>query len=390
MRIPLVYNLRNLQVRWVSSMMAALGIGLVVMVFVIILALARGFQRALVETGSPDNVIVLRQGSVSEITSYITRDVEAAIRAWPGIARGPEGRPLSTADLVVVINHPRKGGKSGSHTNVTVRGVAPSVLDVRTDVRIAEGRMFTPGLDEIVVGRSISGRMANLELGDTVSFARRDWKVVGLIDAGGSAFESEIWGDVEQFLPLFQRDGFQSVTFRLADPGAFEAAKTALESDPRLKVEVRRESEYYAGQSRELVRVIQSLGVFLTVIMSIGAISGALNTMYATVAARTREIGTLLALGFRPGRIVLSFVIESVLLSAAGGLIGLFLSAPIHGQTTGTMNWGSFSEMSFDFRVTPAILAAGMIFAILMGLIGGYWPARKAARQPIATSIRSA
>jgi ABC-type lipoprotein release transport system permease subunit len=369
--------------------MAAFGIALVVMVFIFVLSLARGFQHALVQTGSPENVIVLRQGSVGEITSFITREQEAVIRSWPGIARGTDGEVLYTADLVVVINHPRKGGGGGSHTNVSVRGISSEAFMVRENVRISEGRTFTPGLDEVVVGKSISRRMASLGLGDTITFARRDWKVVGLFDAGGSAFESEIWGDVEQFLPLFQRNGFQSVTFRLDDPSAFEAARNALESDPRLTVEVERERDYFANQSSELVRIIQSIGVFLTVIMSIGAISGGLNTMYATVASRTREIGTLLALGFRPRSVLLAFVIESLILSIAGGVLGCLLSLPVHGQSTGTMNWDSFSEMTFDFQITPGILLIGLIFAVVMGAIGGVWPARQAARQQIANSIRA-
>lgn len=388
MKIPLLYNFRNLRIRWVSSLMAAIGIGLVVMVFIIILALARGFQHALVKTGSPSNLIVLRKGSVSEITSYITRDQEAIIRFTPGIATGKDGKPLVTSDLVVVINHPMNG-RGGSHSNISVRGVTPEVFEVRENVRIVEGRKFTPGLNEIVVGRSISKKAPGLGLGDRITMARRDWKVVGLFDAGGGAFESEIWGDVEQFIPLFQRDGFQSVTLRLEDPAEADRFREALEADPRLTVDVEREADFYSKQSQELVGIIRFLGIFLTIIMSIGAISGALNTMYATVAARTREIGTMLALGFRPSSVMASFVVESVILSLAGGILGCLFSLPVHGRSTGTMNWDSFSEMTFDFQITPAIMFAGLVFSVIMGVVGGLWPARQAARQEIATSIRA-
>jgi len=388
MKIPIIYNLRNLRVRWVSSLMAALGIGLVVMVFIVVLALARGFQHALVKTGSPDYPFIMRKGSVTEITSYITRDQEAIIRSLPGIASGPDGEPLLTSDLLVVISYPR-GGQGGSHNNVSVRGVSLRAFDVRKDIRIVEGRKFVPGLDEIVVGKSISERRPGLRLGDTVAFARRNWKIVGLFEAGGSAFESEIWGDVEQFIPLFQREGFQSITLHLDDPSGFDRFKAALESDPRLTADVQRESEYYAGQSQELVAIIRSLGIFLTVIMAIGAISGALNTMYAAVGARTREVGTLLALGFRPRSIMTSFVVESSLLSLVGGAIGCLFSLPIHGQSTATTNWDTFSEMTFDFHITPSILLAGLIFALVMGVVGGLWPARQAAKKEIASAIKA-
>ncbi len=388
MNIPLVYNLRNLRVRWVSSLMAAIGIGLVVMVFIIVLALARGFQHALVKTGSPSNLIVLRKGSVSEITSYITREQEAIIRFTPGVATGADGKPLVTSDLVVVINHPMSG-RGGSHSNISVRGVTTEAFEVRENVRIIEGRKFTPGLDEIVVGKSISKKAFDLGMGDRITIARREWTVVGLFEAGGGAFESEIWGDVEQFLPLFQRDGFQSITLRLEDPAGAVRFQEALEADPRLTVDIERESDFYSKQSQELVGIIRFLGIFLTVIMSIGAISGALNTMYAAVAARTREIGTILALGFRPSSVMTSFVIESVILSLVGGILGCLFSLPVHGQSTGTMNWDSFSEMTFDFQITPAIMLAGLLFSMIMGIIGGLWPARQAARQEIATSIRS-
>jgi len=388
MKIPIDYNLRNLKVRWVSSLMAAIGIALVVMVFVIVLALARGFQHALVKTGSPINLVVLRQGSISEITSYIPRNQEAIIRLAPGVATGPDDERLVTSDLLVVINHPMRG-RGGSHSNISVRGVSLKAFDVRDKIRLIAGRKFVPGLNEIVVGKAISERGKDLGLGSTITFARREWKVVGIFDAGGSAFGSEIWGDVEQFLPLFQRDGFQSVTLHLDDPASYDLVKDALESDPRLTVDVERESDFYAKQSQELIHIIRSLGIFLTVIMSIGAISGALNTMYATVASRTREIGTMLALGFRPWSIMTSFVIESTILSLVGGVLGCLFSLPVHGQSTGTMNWDSFSEMTFDFQITPAILLAGLLFSVIMGVIGGFWPARQASKQQIATSIRA-
>ncbi len=388
MRIPVVYNLRNLRVRWVSALMTAFGIGLVVSVFIAVLALARGFQHALAKTGSPSNAIVLRKGSVSEITSYISREQEAIIRSTPGIAVGTDGRPITTSDLLVVINYP-EGRHGGSHHNISVRGVSTKAFEVHKNVRIIEGRNFVPGLSEIIVGNSISRRKSGLGLGDTITFAKRRWKVVGLFDAGHSAFESEIWGDVNQFMPLFRREGFQSVTLSLGGNSSFEVVKGALESDPRLTVDVERESDFYARQSGGLITIIRTLGLFLTGIMSLGAISGALNTMYTAVGARTREIGMLLALGFRPRNIMASFVFESVILSMAGGVLGCLLTLPLNGRSTGTMNWSSFSEMAFDFHITPLILLYGLLFSVIMGAIGGFWPARQAAKRGIITSIRA-
>jgi ABC-type lipoprotein release transport system permease subunit len=339
-----------------------------------------------VSTGSPQNALLLRKGADSEISSGITRESVAIIRANPAVALDPNGRPAASAELVVVANKERLG-QTGS-SNVTVRGVDPTAIGVRANIKIIQGRMFTPGTDEVIVGRRIAPRFANCRIGDHIRFQQREFVVVGHFEAAGSAFESEIWGDAAVLGPALDRDGFQSVTLRMKDPSRFDALKRELEADPRLQVQVKRESAFYAEQSLMLTNIIRFMGTFITIIMAVGAMFGAMNTMYAAVAQRTREIATLFVLGFSKGAVMLSFMIESVLLAVVGGVIGCLLAIPINGIATSTTNFQSFSEVAFAFRVTPGTLIAGLIFATIMGVVGGFLPSLRAARQSLAASLR--
>jgi putative ABC transport system permease protein len=387
MSIPIAYNVRSALHRPVSTATTALGIGLTVAIFVGALALAEGFRASLVTTGSPDNALVLRKGADSEISSGISLEVANIIRSNPAVATGPTGRPLASAELVVVVNKPRIG-QSGS-SNVMLRGVDPSALGVRGQVRIVEGRMFAPGTDEIIVAQRIARRFANCGVGDKLRFEQRDFKVVGHFTAGGSAFESEIWGDATVLMPAMHRDGaFQTLVFRMKDPSAFASIKREFESDPRLQVDVRRERDFYAEKSRLFTTIITVLGSFITAIMAVGAIFGAANTMFASVGARTREIAMLLVLGFSPFAVTVSFLAESVFISLLGGAIGCLIALPINGITSSTTNFQSFSEQAFQFHVTPGILLVGLVFSALLGLVGGFFPALRAARQPIASTLR--
>jgi ABC-type lipoprotein release transport system permease subunit len=384
-RIPVVYNWRNLGQRRVSTLLTALGIALVAWVFIFTLALAGGFESALRSTGSRDNAIIVRSGSTAELTSIITREAAAVFQSQPEIARAPDGRPLATAELVVVWNLPRK---SGTTTNVVVRGVGSKSAALRPKIHMIAGRMFRPGLNEIIVGKMVSDRFQNAAVGDKLKLSGREWAVVGVFDAGGTSYDSEIWGDVELFMPVFDRPVYQSVIVRLDDRSHFAAMKKRLESDPRMAAAVHREDEFYAAQSGQLAGLLRSLGIFVTLIMALGAIFGALNTMYASVGARTKEIGTLRAIGFSKGAVLLSILIESTLLALLGGVIGCLLALPVRGFTTGTMTFSTFSELAFRFAITPAMLIAGLVFAAMMGLVGGFFPARKAASMPIVEALR--
>ncbi len=386
MAIPLSYNLRNIVQRPVATLTTALGVAFTVAILIGALALASGFQAALLETGSDDNLLVLRKGADSEMSSGIGRDAANIIRAHPEVAVGTGGRPLASAEVVVVTNQPRLGQPGSS--NVTVRGVDPQALAFRSKVRITSGRMFAPGAAEIVVGRRIARRFAGCGIGDHLRFGQRDFTVVGHFGAGGSSFESEIWGDNEVLMPVFRGDVFQSVTFRMRDPRRFAALKQELESDPRLGVDVHREREFYRDQSALLAGVMRFAGVFIVVIMAVGAVFGAMNTMYAAVGTRTREIATLLILGFSPLAVMGSFLVESVLLSLLGGALGCLIALPINGIVTSTTNFTSFSEVAFAFRVTPRALGVGLLFAAAMGVAGGFLPALRAARRPLAQSVR--
>jgi len=389
MAIPISYNLRNVTQRPWSTLATTLGIALVVAILVGAFALASGFQAALVETGSPENLIVLRTGADSEISSGISRDAANILRALPEVQVGADGRPLASAEMVVLINQPRLG--QGGSSNVTVRGIDAEGLKLRNQVKVVEGRMFTPGTDEVIVARRMARRFASCGIGDKLRFGQRDFAVVGHFTAGGSGFDSEVWGDNAVLMPALNREGaFQSVTLRMRDTTRFAALEKQLEADPRLGVQVRTERGWYSEQSALMATIIRVGGVFITLIMAVGAIFGAMNTMFAAVKQRTREIAVLLTLGFTPTAITLSFLVESVLIAMIGGVAGCLIALPINGITTSTTNWSSFSEVAFAFRVTPTGMAVGLAFAAALGFVGGFLPALRAGRQSLAASLRAA
>jgi len=386
MGLVMSYNLRSMLARKGTALMTALGIAMVVAVFVMTLSIAQGFQATLVASGSPGNAIVLRKGATSENVSAVMRPQLPLVESLPQVARGKDGQPLSSPELVVIISLPRITNHDPA--NVPVRGVGPKAFEVRDALTFVEGRRLTPGTREINVGQLAVHRFEGLTLGSDVRFASQVWKVVGVFTADDAAFESEVWGDVDLMMPAFQRNGYQSVTVKLASPSMFDSFQAALSADPRLDLQPKRERDYYAEQSQTMTTVIRVFGGFVTIILSIGAMFGAMNTMYAAVAYRTREIGTLRALGFSRGRIVTAFLVESVALALVGGVIGCLLALPVHGLSTGTTNMASFSEVAFKFRITPTLLGGGLIFAALMGAAGGLLPAVGAARIPIARALR--
>ena len=380
------YNLRSMLVRKGTAAMTAGGIAMVVAVFVMTLAIAQGFRATLVASGSLQNAIVLRKGATAESLSAVLRSDVPLVESLPQVARAADGHPLASPELVVAIALPRQS--DGQPANVPVRGVGSRAYDVRDTLAIVEGRRFTPGTREINVGKMAVARFAGLTLGSDVKFGAATWKVVGIFTADDASFESEIWGDIDLMAPAFQRTGYQSITVKLVDPATFDSFKSAIEGDPRLYLQPQREQDYYTAQSVVMTTVIRVFGSFVTLILSIGAVFGAMNTMYAAVAYRTREIGTLRALGFSRFRIVTAFIVESTVLALAGGLIGCLLALPVHGLSTGTTNFSSFSEVAFKFRITPLLLVEGLSFAALMGAAGGLLPALRAARIPVARALR--
>lgn len=388
MKIPFIYNLRSVLQRPVSTALTALGIGLVVAVFVAMLALANGFVAALVKTGSSDNVLLLRRGADSEMASSITREAVSIVSASPHVAAGADGRPMVSPETYIVLNIPRAGMDSFQVANVVARGVSERAFDVRRNIAVIEGRRFASGQSEVCVGSKLAGRFANVNVGDVLRFSNRDWKVVCRFTADGSSFESEIWGENEQFQSVFRGQGFQAVTFRLKDPGAFDEVKRALLADQRLQLDAHRESSFYASQSEMLGNVLRFLAIMITTIMAVGAVFGAVNTMYAAVSSRTPEIAVLLTLGFHPRSILASFLAESAAIALIGGVIGCLLALPINGVVTSTTNWASFSEIAFAFRVTPQLLTAGVLFAVVMGVVGGFFPARRASKLPVVQALR--
>ena len=388
MKIPLIYNVRSVLQRRVSTGLTALGIGLVVAVFIGTLALANGFRVALVRTGSSGNVLVLRRGADSELSSGLSRETASIIAASPHVATGADGRPLASPEVYVLVPLPRPTD-STAVGNVVARGVNEQAWTVRTNVRVVEGKRPQSGRAEVCVGRRIAGRFANTGVGETLRFAGRDWSVVCHFTAGGSAFESEVWGENEQFMPVFRGEVFQSITFRLRDAAGFEEARRVLEADQRITVNAHRESDFYQQQSQLLDRILRILALLITSIMAVGAVFGAVNTMYASVASRAPEIAVLLTLGFRPRSILASFLVESAFIAGLGGVIGCLLALPINGIVTSTTNWSSFSEIAFSFRVTPGLLASGVAFAVVMGVLGGFFPARRAAKLPVIQALRA-
>jgi putative ABC transport system permease protein len=385
--IPVIYNFRSVKARWASAIVAVLGIAGTVGVFVAMLSLARGFKATLVSSGSADNAMVMRAGATSEMTGGVGIDAVKILQDAPGIARGPDG-PLVTPEVVLIAPIPLI--TTGTDANVQIRGVSKNVLQIRNKVKIVEGRMFQPGLDEVIVGKNANKSYSGLTLGNTISLGNVRWAVVGIFDAGGMAFDSEVWTDVHLLGPAYNRPDtfFQSVTVHLTSPDSLQQFKDAVTSDPRLNVDVTREVDYYSKQSTRLTTLITVLGGLIAAIMAIGAVFGALNTMYSAVAERGREIATMRALGFGGPSVVFSFVIEALLIAFVGGLLGCLVVLPLNGLTTGAMNLQTFSHLAFAFKITPELLIKGIIFALVMGFVGGLLPAVRAATRPVAAALR--
>jgi ABC-type antimicrobial peptide transport system permease subunit len=386
--MPLAYIARNLWVRRVTTALTAAGMALVVYVFATVLMMSEGIRAALVATGQPDNVIVLRKGAGAEINSGIAREQAAIIETLPGIAIGADGRALVSKEPVVLNNLPKRG--SGKPSNVTLRGSSAIGLALRPQVHIVEGRMFRPGSSEVVAGRAVAAGFQGVALGSTLRFGGRDWAVVGLFDGAGSGFDSEIWADAETLMQAFRRQVYSTVVLRLADPASFEHVRTLLDGDPRLTLEAKREERFYAEQSEALANFIRILGTTLAVIFSIGAVVGATITMFGAVASRIGEIGTLRALGFRRGAVLAAFLGEALLLSLVGGIVGLAAASAMQAVDVSTTNFATFSELAFRFVLTPAIAAQSLAFALAMGFVGGFVPAWRAARLQIVDCLRAA
>jgi putative ABC transport system permease protein len=387
MALPLSYNVRNVRQRWQVTLLAIFGIALVVTVFVFLTAMSSGFRLALRATGRTDNAIIVQRGSNSELTSGIDRGKASVFMVDSRIARGTDGQPQASGEILIVANLKRKA--DGADVNVSVRGVTPKAMEVRSGIKVVQGRPLTPGLDEVIVGERAADRFG-LAIGSFVKIQKRDWKIVGIFTAEGSGFESEIWGDLNVMAgPMRREGGYQVVVVRLADPSTLEAFRKTLEDDPQLQVSVTEERAYYEAQAGGVASALMGLSVFVAVVMGTGAVFGAMNTMYAIVAARTREIGTLRALGFSRRSVLFSFVTESVFLAFIGGLLGCVLALPANGVTSAT-NGANFSELAFAFRITPFALGIGVAFALVMGLLGGLLPAFRAARMPITSALREA
>lgn len=386
---------RTIPERRGASLATVLGIAGVVAVFVAVLSIGEGFRKALRTAGSPDNALVLRAGSESEMMSVLLRDAVEIIAQAPGVARAPvlPGGPpqaLSSGELFVIVDLPKQS--TGTPANVPLRGVQPAAFATRSDLVITSGRSFDWGRNEILVGEGAQRQFRGLKVGNRLRWGQNEWTVVGTFSAGGALWESEIWTDAAVLQPAYRRgNSFQTVIARLESPQAFERFKDALTTDPRLDVAVLRESEYYANQGRTLEAIIRGLGFTVSILMAIGAIFGALNTMYSAVAARTREVATLRALGFGRGAVVISVLAESMLLAAAGGLLGALAAwLAFDGYRTSTLNWDSFSQVTFAFEITLPLLVAGLVFALAMGLVGGFFPALRAARLPVTAALREA
>jgi putative ABC transport system permease protein len=387
MALPLTYNFRNVFVRWRATLATILGIGMVVAVFVLVQALAVGLEKSASNTGDPRNIMIVRKGSTAESTSMVSLQQLQIIRYWEQIAHDERGTPLISADVITLISQPRIDGHG--EANVSVRGLTPMGMALRPQVKLVAGRWFTPGKREVAVSRKLARRFSGFHVGDSFRTAGNTLTVVGEFDGGNSAFDSEVWMDADETRSLFDRQNYSSLLVRAADPQAGAAIISRIEGDKRLPLLAEPEVKYYADQTSTALP-IKILGNFLATAMSIGAVFAAMNTMYASVGSRTREIGTLRVLGFRRRTILAGFIIEGALLAALGGVLGCLLALPLHGVSTGTMSFNSFSETVFEFRITPWLAVKGMIFAVVVGVIGSLFPAIRASRLPVITALKSA
>ena len=387
MAIPCYYSFRNLWTRRLTTVLTSLGMALVVFVFAATMMLAEGLQKTLVETGSYDNVVVIRKSANSEVQSGVERGQAAIVESLPEVATGPDGRPLLDKELVVLINLTKRG--TDKPANVVIRGVGPDGLALRPQVRLVAGRMPRPGSAEVIAGKNIAERFQGGGIGESIRFGMRDWTVVGTFSAGTTGFNSEIWGDVDLLMQAFRRPVYSSVLFRLRDSSAFEGARELIEGDPRLTLEAKRETRYYRDQSEQMATFLRILGISLTLVFSVGAMIGAMITMYAAVANRITEIGTMRALGFGRLSILAAFILESLLLGLTGGMLGLFFSSFMQLITISTMNWQTFSELAFNFTLTFGIVWKSLLFSLIMGLVGGVLPAARAAKMSIIEALRA-
>ena len=387
MGLPLAYSVNNLTARKVTTLLAAGGIALVVVVFASVLMLAHGFRKTMIGTGSPGNAIVLRKGATSELVSSIDRNQASILKTQPEVALNPDGTPIAASEVIVIISAPKR--RSGGESNVVVRGVVPESMKMRP-VTITDGRMWQPGLSELVAGRMIAEKFKGCGIGETVRLGGRDWTVVGIFDAGETGFESELWGDADQVMAAVRRPTYSSITLRLRDPADLPTLTDRIDKDPRFNAQVKGEREFYDEQSKSISLFIEFLGIFVTLVFSVAAILAAMLTMFATISSRTAEIGTLRALGYPRRSILLSFVVESTLVGVTGGVVGILPAFALQFVSFSTTNWSSFSEVAWRFSLNGWIVAASILFATLMGFIGGLLPALRAARIPVVDALREA
>ncbi len=388
MKVPFSYIFRNLWTRKLTTALTAAGMALVVFVFAAVLMLDAGLKKTMVGTGRYDNVLAIRTGAETEIQSGVSRDQAALIESMPQVARGESGEPMASKESLVLISLYKTGQDKGS--NIVTRGVSPMGIVLRPQVRIVQGRMFRAGSSEIVVGRNINQEFDGTQLGQSIRFAQRDWTIVGVFDGGKSAFDSEVWGDVDQLMQSFRRLNYSSMVVQLTSSDAYDAMAKNVAADVRLTIDIKREQKFYEDQSRALSTFISFLGLLLSIVFSIGAMIGAAITMYSSVAMRTAEIGTLRALGFRRLSILVAFLGESLLLGFVGGLAGLFFATFLQAITVSTLNFQSFSQLAFSFTLTAGIVIQTLIFSLFMGFIGGFLPALRASRMKIVDSLRAA
>jgi putative ABC transport system permease protein len=385
MAIPLKYNIGNLMSRKVSALMTILGIGIVIAVMVAMMALYNGVQQALVSSGSPENLMVLREGAQTEATSWVTREKTRIISALPGIARGSDGKPIVSPELVIIFKLPRRDNPTGS--NVNVRGVTAKALEIRPYIRIVDGQMFRAGTNEVIVSDRMRKRFVNTNIGDTFQFGPQTWRVVGVFDARGTSFDSEIWTDVDYLGHAQKRPEYSSLLVKPESATSFKSIGDAIATDTRLKLQTKSEYKYYEDQTSGLLG-IRILVTIVTFFMVLGATLGAMNTMFSAVASRKRELATMRALGFKRRDVLMSIVLEAIVVSGIAGVLGVILALPVNGIATGTANFITFSEVAFNFRISPGVAIFAVVLAVVAGVVGGLLPAISAARLPITRALR--
>lgn len=388
MKIPLKYSVRNLIARRLTTALTVGGVALVVFVFAGVTMMAYGLQKTLVSSGLPENVVVVRQSSGSEMSSFVTREQANVLKSIPNIAIDSDGKPLIEGESVAIINKDRRG-EPGKMANITIRGIGAKSMAIRSKAKLVEGRMFNSGTSELIAGKKAAARFEGCGLGETIVIGNINWTVVGIFEAEGSAAESEVWGDVNLVMPAIDRPIYSSVVFRMKDVGQFDQMREEVLADPRMTVDLKPEDRYYDDQTKSTTMFIEALGYAVSIIFSLGAIIGAMITMYGAVANRTKEIATMRALGFKRRNILSAFLIEAIVIAMAGGLIGLIASSFLQAISISTINFDTFSEIAFNFALSPSIVITVLIFALVMGIMGGFLPAVRAARIKIIEALRS-